>query len=128
MLKKTVAVAKRIRPESEQDEIAGYQRKLGQAEQRYRVTVAAIVGSLGAGSGETQSYFLLHYDRPAGALLSVKECTDDDRAQAYADVNAQEAAKPAHNEVVMLLADSIETLKRTHGRYFKTAREIAQID
>ena len=74
------------------------------------------------------TYFLIHYDRPAGRLLSVREYADDDRAQAYADVNAQESAKPAHVEVVLLSARSLDDIKRTHGRYFKTAREIAQID
>ena len=73
-------------------------------------------------------YFLIHYDRPAGKLLSVQKYADADRAQAYADVNAQELAKPHHVEVVLLSARSIEDLHRTHGRYFKTARQIAQID
>lgn len=74
------------------------------------------------------TYFLIHYDRPAGELLSVQEYADDEADQAYADVNAQETAKPAHVEVVLLSARSLDDLKRTHGRYFKTAREIAGID
>jgi len=71
------------------------------------------------------SLFLITYDRPAGKLLSVKEYTDEEAVQASADLREQESAKHAHIEVVMLHADSLDDLKRTHGRYFKTAREIA---
>ena len=74
------------------------------------------------------TYFLIHYDRPAGRLLSIREYSEAEATQADADLREQESAKPAHVEVVMLHARSIDDLKRTHGRYFKTAREIAGID
>ena len=71
-------------------------------------------------------HFLIHYDRPAGKLLSIHEYSDDDRAQASADRDAQEFAKPDHVEVVLLTAACRADIERTHARYFKTAREIAE--
>ena len=71
--------------------------------------------------------FIIHYDRPAGRLISIREYDASDGARANADLREQEASKPPHIEVVMLHAQTLDDLKRTHGRYFKTAEEIARI-
>ena len=71
-------------------------------------------------------HFLIHYDRPAGQLLSIHEYGDEERAQASADRDAQEFAKPDHVEVVLLTAACRADIERTHARYFKTPREIAE--
>lgn len=69
--------------------------------------------------------FIIHYERPDGRLISIREYAEDEADQANADLRIQESAKPDHVEVVMLHAACLDDLKRTHGRYFKTAREIA---
>ena len=71
-------------------------------------------------------HFLIHYDRPAGRLLSIREYDHEERAQAIADRDAQEFAKPDHVEVVLLSADCRADIERTHARYFKTPREMVE--
>lgn len=71
-------------------------------------------------------HFLIHYDRPAGQLLSIHEYGDEEQDQANADYDAQEFAKPDHVEVVLLTAACRADIERTHARYFKTAREIVE--
>ena len=71
-------------------------------------------------------HFLIHYDRPAGQLLSIHEYGDEERAQASADRDAQEFAKPDHVEVVLLTAACRADIERTHARYFQTPREMVE--
>ena len=71
-------------------------------------------------------HFLIHYDRPAGQLLSIREYSDEEEAQAIADCDAQEFAKPDHVEVVLLTAACRADIERTHARYFKTPREMVE--
>ena len=71
-------------------------------------------------------HFLIHYDRPRRQLLSIREYSDEEQAQASADCDAQEFAKPDHVEVVLLSAACRADIERTHARYFKTAREMVE--
>ncbi len=64
--------------------------------------------------------YLIVYDRQAGKLLRIQEYPPDQRGQALADrfrIELAERARP-EIEVVVLAADSMESLRRTHGRYF----------
>ena len=48
----------------------------------------------------------------------------DDEASAFAELKRATHAKQPREEVVLFHADSIETLKQTHSRYFHSASEI----
>ena len=70
-------------------------------------------------------HWLIAYDRRPGRLLMCDEYADGQKAirdrftweRYFAGLDV---------EVVVLGADSLETLRQTHGRYFKTARELAR--
>lgn len=66
-------------------------------------------------------HFLLVYDRRAGRLVEQREFADaSEAAEAYASLEVVHRGVP-NMEVVLLGADSLETLKQTHGHYFSTA-------
>lgn len=66
-------------------------------------------------------HFLLVYDRRAGRLAEQREFADaSEAAQAYASLEALHRGA-ADTEVVLLGADSLDTLKQTHSHYFTTA-------
>jgi hypothetical protein len=73
-------------------------------------------------------YFLLVYDRAGGELLELREYPEELRSQALKDRFARERAERSRPEieVVVLGGDSLESLRRTHGRYFKSAAQIAR--
>ena len=48
----------------------------------------------------------------------------DDEASAFAELKRATHVKQPREEVVLFHADSIETLKQTHSRYFYSASEI----
>ncbi|MCS7007279.1 MAG: hypothetical protein RMM28_10420 [Thermoleophilia bacterium] len=65
-------------------------------------------------------YFLIVYDRRRGALLEdpPREFTDEDAAMA-AYGNTERAHQDDRNvEVVLVGADSLDTVRRTHSNYF----------
>lgn len=71
-------------------------------------------------------YFLMVFDRPRGRLLVNQEFTD--RASA---LRARFRAEREHSgsrdiEVVVLGADSVDALHRTHARYFETAGDLVR--
>jgi hypothetical protein len=72
--------------------------------------------------------FLLVYDRSRRTILLEDAYADDELKRAVNDRLAQEIAHKAdpNIEVVLLEADSRETLLDTHARYFKTVAEIAR--
>jgi hypothetical protein len=72
--------------------------------------------------------FLLVYDRTAGKVLQQHEYRPDQRADALRDRAALELEQRLRPEieVVVLAADSLDALKRTHGRYFKTLDELSK--
>ena len=69
------------------------------------------------------SYFLMEYNRKTETpSLSRFE----DSSEALAALSIREAGRRPEVEVVLLIADSVEQLKRTHGRYFMTIPEMAE--
>lgn len=78
----------------------------------------------GYGGGEMTS-FLVQYDRRTGDLDVTEFAGDDARHEALsARVKAETTRSSADVEVVVLSADSLDELKRTHGRYFRSASEL----
>lgn len=72
-------------------------------------------------------YFLLVYDQRAGRLLELVEFGPEERAEALRrrfEREELELGSPSI-EVVVLGAASQDALRRTHGRYFHTAAELA---
>jgi hypothetical protein len=72
--------------------------------------------------------FLVDYDRPSGKLVGLEPFAQSDRERA---ANARLELELAHlregveaREVVILDAESEESLRRTHGRYFQTPEEL----
>lgn len=71
--------------------------------------------------------FLLHYNRSAGTLVSVREFPDKDITHASAEKLRLEIdllGSASGQEVVLLEADSREALQKTHARYFETLDEM----
>jgi hypothetical protein len=70
------------------------------------------------------SNYLLVYDRARGELLVEREFSD--RAAALKERFRLERQHMDHKdiEIVVLGADSAEAIRRTHGRYFRTAAEL----
>ena len=71
--------------------------------------------------------FLIHYDRRAGTIKSFKEFPDEGREDAEAARLALELLESGgtDNEIVLLEAQSVLELRKTHRRYFETATELA---
>jgi hypothetical protein len=68
---------------------------------------------------------LLIYDRRRGELLEEREFSDRSEAL-QARFAAEREGRPSHVEIVVLNADSAETIRRTHSRYFKSLGEMAR--
>jgi hypothetical protein len=68
-------------------------------------------------------YFLLVYNQLHGALETVQRFADkDDAGRAY--IAAERAAQGNPElEIVLVGADSIETIQQTHGQYFDAPTE-----
>lgn len=66
----------------------------------------------------TTRYYLLIYDRGARRLVRRDEFTDVALATAEYDRVEREHLADEAVEIVLLGADSLDTLKRTHGHYF----------
>lgn len=63
-------------------------------------------------------HYLLIYNIELGRLVDTQEFTDAAAAGArYAELERKYAGQGAF-EIVLVGADSIETIKRTHGQYF----------
>lgn len=70
-------------------------------------------------------YYLVVFDRSLGSIVRFKEFPQaDDALTARFDAEA-EFAENGDIEVVVLGAKSPDDLRRTHARYFQSAREIA---
>jgi hypothetical protein len=71
-------------------------------------------------------YFLLIYERPTGRILEQRTYAEDEQVQAQKERLARELQERERPdiEVVLLGAESLEALKKTHGRYFKTMKEL----
>lgn len=69
-------------------------------------------------------HFLLIFDHKAERLLDTREFADYqcvEATDAYQDAEARHR-KDRNIEIVLIGADSIETVKRTHGHYFGLTR------
>lgn len=74
-------------------------------------------------------YFLVEYDRSAGALVSLATYESGDYQSAARDRLALEVKLLCESrsfEVVLLEADDEEALRKTHNRYFRNISELAQ--
>lgn len=72
--------------------------------------------------------YLLHYDRAKGALERLQEFRDDERAcaeQERLELELKVLVNQRLTEIVLLEADSIDQLKRTHRRYFESLNTLA---
>lgn len=67
------------------------------------------------------AYIILTYDHKA---RSVSHVSFDDQREALEDLRIRETEAAPHEEVVLFASDSLETLKRTHSRYFYTLEEM----
>ena len=63
-------------------------------------------------------HYLLVYNIDLGRLVDCKEFTNSKRAVAEYSELEQRYAGEGRFEIVLVGADSIETIKRTHGQYF----------
>jgi hypothetical protein len=68
------------------------------------------------------SYFVVEYDRTSSQFTVTG--WRDDYASALADLEARERDGRTSVEVVLLMGESLESLKTTHSRYFVSAREL----
>jgi hypothetical protein len=71
-------------------------------------------------------YFLLVYDRKTGQLSERLEFAESERARALAERFARERVYRSSPdiEVILIGADSVDSLKQTHARYFLSPAEI----
>lgn len=73
--------------------------------------------------------FLLVYDRLAGKLLDDREFSASERDEALRqrfELEHRYRTDP-NIEVVVITAASREVLEHTHGRYFKTIEQLAEL-
>ncbi len=71
------------------------------------------------------SHWLIVYSKPSGYLLRCQEFTDGQAALAERFAVERLHRNNPVLEIVVLGAESLDALKRTHGRYFKTVQELA---
>lgn len=73
--------------------------------------------------------FLVEYKRPEGRLVTFQRFKDSERLKAQnarLDLELDLNRRGINHEVVLLEAASEDALRRTHGRYFKTLRQIVE--
>jgi hypothetical protein len=75
--------------------------------------------------------FLIDYDRAMGKLKGLKSFPDHQRLEAqkerlHIELSARDAVLSGKREVVLLEADDIGILHRTHQRYFKSPQDIVE--
>jgi hypothetical protein len=72
-------------------------------------------------------YFLLEYRRSSGVLERAENVgTDPDKALRLRFLCEMHHKDDSDLEVVLLSAPSLDALKQTHSRYFKTDSELRQ--
>jgi hypothetical protein len=64
-------------------------------------------------------HFLLTYNIDLGRLVDCKDFTDSSLAAAEYSALERKYAGQGNFEIVLVGADSIDTIKRTHGQYFE---------
>lgn len=72
------------------------------------------------------SHFVLIFDRHRSSPPAVEQFDDAEAAKARLFVAEQELRGDPHRGVVLLYADSVESLRRTHGSYFLDLDELLE--
>jgi hypothetical protein len=72
--------------------------------------------------------FLIDYDRGTGSIRLFKAFQDRDRLKAEKIRLELELLDRIDAEIVLLEADSEETVRKTHARYFNTATELLRAE
>lgn len=73
--------------------------------------------------------YLIHYDRTASQLVSMRSFDDDSKkeaSQAKLDLEISLLGTSSITEVVLLEASSEEHLRKTHRRYFETLKGLRE--
>ena len=73
--------------------------------------------------------FLIEYNRPQGRIVTFQRFQDSERLKAQnlrLDLELDLDRRGVNHEVVLLEAASEAAIRRTHRRYFKTLRQIAE--
>lgn len=71
--------------------------------------------------------FLVHYDRATGTLVDIQEFSSREKAaDARSELELSLLDCEGLREIVLLEAESIETLKKTHSRYFNSLGDLAR--
>jgi hypothetical protein len=73
--------------------------------------------------------YLIEYNRPEGRLVTFKVFAESERSEAETlrlDIELDLNRRKIDHEVVLLQAESEAPLHRTHGRYFRDLRQIAE--
>jgi|SRR5471032_2871156 len=74
--------------------------------------------------------FLIEYDRDAGQLFHIQGFADNERDAAVGarlELEIDLLKEKLSREVVLLEAESVDALRATHSRYFKSASELAEV-
>lgn len=73
-------------------------------------------------------HFLLVFNRTSGELVSIEGFEEQDLATSALSLLERSHEDEDQIEVVLISADSIETLKKTHGHYFSGVETIPDYD
>lgn len=69
-------------------------------------------------------HFLLVYSYGKQELIEQREFTDSKKAtDAYAETERRYRRESANFEIVLIGADSLDTIMKTHGHYFRTSSD-----
>lgn len=73
--------------------------------------------------------FLIEYDRQAGTIIKIEEFNSAEResaSQARLSLEIELFEKKILREVVLLEADSLDALQKTHNRYFRNVSDLTK--
>lgn len=73
-------------------------------------------------------HFLLVFNRTSGELVSIDKFEEQDLAISAFSLLERSHEDDDRIEVVLISADSVETLKKTHGHYFFDLETILDYD
>jgi hypothetical protein len=73
--------------------------------------------------------FLIKYMREDGQVVFCQEYDDSEMEKAQAarlEMEIEQSQEGRLNEIVLLQAENLDALKKTHSRYFKSLREMLE--
>lgn len=73
-------------------------------------------------------HFLLVFNRVTGELVSIDQFEEQDQATSALSLLERSHEDEDQIEVVLISADSVNTLKKTHGHYFSGRETIPDYD